>query len=79
MAGEFSPTNSVTNTTADVFIPEVWSDEVIASFKENLVLANRVTEFNHQGKKIDLRSLPAGDASDGFTVAPELFKFTISQ
>lgn len=58
MAGEFSPTGSVTKTTGDIFIPEIWSDEVIASFKENLVLANRVTQFNHVGKKGDVIHVP---------------------
>lgn len=61
MAGEFSPTGSVTRTTLgtnDAFIPEIWSDEVIASFKENLVLANRVTQFNHVGKKGDVIHVP---------------------
>ncbi len=51
-------TTHVTTTTGANFIPEVWSDEVIASFKENLVLANRVTEFNHQGKKGDTIHVP---------------------
>ena len=40
-------TNHATTTTNAVFIPEIWADEVIASFKENLVLAERVTQFNH--------------------------------
>ncbi len=51
-------TTHVTTTTAANFIPEVWSDEVIASFKENLVFANRVTEFNHTGKKGDTIHVP---------------------
>lgn len=51
-------TAHVTTTSAANFIPEVWSDEVIASFKENLVLANRVTEFNHAGRKGDTIHVP---------------------
>ncbi|NNE35467.1 MAG: hypothetical protein HKN13_09530 [Rhodothermales bacterium] len=51
-------TTHTTVESAAVFIPEVWSDEVIASFKENLVLANRVTEFNHSGKKGDTINVP---------------------
>ena len=48
----------VTTTTNATFIPEIWADEVIASFKENLVLAARVTEFNHTGKKGDTINVP---------------------
>jgi len=42
MATSFSPTNSVTTTTAANFIPEIWSDEIVAAYKKNLVLANLV-------------------------------------
>jgi len=58
--------NHVTSTTAATFVPEVWSDEVIASFKSNLVLANLVKNMNHQGKKGDVIHIPApirGDAN----------------
>ena len=36
------PTPAVTVTTAATFIPEIWSDEIIAAYKKNLVLANIV-------------------------------------
>ncbi len=36
------PTPAVTVTTAATFIPEIWSDEIIAAYKKNLVLANCV-------------------------------------
>lgn len=58
--------NHVTSTSAATFVPEVWSDEVIASFKSNLVLANLVKNMNHQGRKGDVIHIPApvrGDAS----------------
>lgn len=45
-------------TQAAVFIPELWSDEVVAAYKANLVLAALVTNFNHQGKKGDTLHLP---------------------
>ncbi len=45
-------------TQAAVFIPELWSDEIIAAYKANLVLAGLVTNFNHQGKKGDTLHLP---------------------
>jgi N4-gp56 family major capsid protein len=58
MAGEFSPTNSVTNTTAATFIPEIWSDEIIASYEKNLVLANLVNRMPMTGKKGDTIHIP---------------------
>lgn len=50
--------NHVTTTTAAVFIPELWSDDVIAAYKKNLVLANLVTKINHKGKKGDAIHIP---------------------
>ncbi len=47
----FSPSNSVTVTTADKFIPDIWSDEIVAAYKKNLVLANLVMKMNFKGKK----------------------------
>jgi N4-gp56 family major capsid protein len=58
MAGEFSPTNSVTNTTAAKFIPELWSDEIVAAYKSNLVLANLVNKMPMRGKKGDTIHIP---------------------
>jgi N4-gp56 family major capsid protein len=51
-------TNHVTTTTGATFIPELWSDEVIAAYKQNLVVANHVTKINHQGKKGDVIHIP---------------------
>jgi N4-gp56 family major capsid protein len=59
MATSFSPTNSVTTTTAANFIPEIWSDEIIAAYKKNLVLANLVMKMNFKGKKGDVVHIPA--------------------
>jgi len=59
MATAFSPANSVTTTTAATFIPEIWSDEIVASYKKNLVLANLVTKMNFRGKKGDTVHVPA--------------------
>lgn len=58
MAGEFSPTNGVTNTTAATFIPEVWSDEIIATYKKSLVMANHVKKMGFKGKKGDTVHIP---------------------
>jgi len=52
-------TNNTTRTQADKFIPEIWSDEVIAGYKKNLVLANLVTVLNHKGKKGDKIHIPS--------------------
>ena len=59
MATSFSPTNSVTVTTADKFIPDIWSDEIVAAYKKNLVLANLVMKMNFKGKKGDTVHIPA--------------------
>lgn len=59
-------TNNVTVTTAATFIPEVWSDEIIAAYKKSLVAANLVKKMNFKGKKGDTVHIPAptrGDAS----------------
>tara|TARA_R110000796_G_scaffold33223_4_gene86425 strand:+ start:483 stop:1343 length:861 start_codon:yes stop_codon:yes gene_type:complete len=52
-------TNHVTKATSATFIPELWSDEVIAGYKSNLVLANLVTRMNHAGKKGDSIHIPS--------------------
>ena len=59
MATSFSPTNSVTTTTAEKFIPDIWSDEIVAAYKKNLVLANLVMKMNFKGKKGDTVHIPA--------------------
>ena len=55
----FSPTNSVTVSSAGTFVPEIWSDEIVASYKKNLVLANVVMKMNFRGKKGDTIHIPA--------------------
>jgi N4-gp56 family major capsid protein len=52
-------TNNVTVTTAATFIPEIWSDETVAAYKKNLVLANLVMKMNFKGKKGDVIHIPA--------------------
>lgn len=51
-------TAHVTLTTADKFIPEAWSDEIVATFKSNLVAANLVTNIDFVGKKGDTLHIP---------------------
>lgn len=55
----------VDNTSAATFIPEIWSDEVIAAYQKNLVLANLVKKISMTGKKGDTLHIPKpvrGDA-----------------
>ena len=59
-------TNHVTNTTGATFIPEIWSDEIIAAYENSLVLANLVNRMPMTGKKGDTIHIPKptrGDAS----------------
>ncbi len=51
-------TNHVTNTTGATFIPELWSDEIVAAYKQNLVLANLVNKMGMSGKKGDTLHIP---------------------
>lgn len=46
------------NTQFDAFIPTLWSDDIIAAYKKNLILANHVTKLNHNGKKGDAINIP---------------------
>jgi len=51
-------TDHVTVTTAATFIPEIWSDEIVAAYKKNLVAANLVKKMNFRGKKGDTVHIP---------------------
>lgn len=57
-AGAFGTANNVTTSTAGTFIPEIWSDEIVAAYKKNLVMANLVRKMNHKGKKGDTINIP---------------------
>ena len=55
----------VDNTSAATFIPEIWSDEIIAAYQKNLVLAALVKKMSMSGKKGDTIHVPKpvrGDA-----------------
>ena len=55
----------VDNSSAATFIPEIWSDEIIAAYQKNLVLANLVKKMSMSGKKGDTIHVPKpvrGDA-----------------
>lgn len=52
--------------TAATFVPQIWSDEIIAEYEKNLVLANLVKKMSMKGKKGDTIHVPSpirGDAS----------------
>ncbi|NBW38014.1 MAG: hypothetical protein EBR30_23935 [Cytophagia bacterium] len=48
----------VNKTNADKFIPEIWSDEIVASYKKALVMANLVNKMSMKGKKGDTLHIP---------------------
>jgi len=52
-------TNHVTTTTAAKFIPAIWSDEIVAAYKKNLVAANLIKKMNFKGKKGDTVHIPS--------------------
>jgi hypothetical protein len=56
--------NHVTTTTSDKFIPEIWSDEVIATYKQKLVVGNLVTPISFKGKKGDTLHIPVPGRGD---------------
>ena len=60
MATSTFPANGgfTNNTTAAAFIPELWSDEIIAAYKQNLVMANLVSKMSFKGKKGDTLHIP---------------------
>ena len=58
MAVNFAGTNAVDVGGAGNFIPELWSDEVLAAYKANLVLPQLVTLLDFHGEKGDLIHIP---------------------
>lgn len=50
--------NSVGKTALDNFVPELWSDEIIASYQKNLVMAQLVKKMSMKGKKGDKINIP---------------------
>ena len=58
MATTLDFTNTIDTTDAVEFIPTVWSDDVIAGYKKNLVLGNLASKINHKGKKGQVINIP---------------------
>jgi len=61
----------VTKTTASTFIPEIWSDEIVASYKKALVLANLINKMNFRGKKGDTVHIPKPTRGQAFAKQAE--------
>jgi N4-gp56 family major capsid protein len=58
-SGAYFTANAVVDkTAADVFIPEIWSDEVIAAYKKSLKMAPLVKRLAMSGKKGDVIHIP---------------------
>ncbi|MHA2068695.1 MAG: phage capsid protein [Candidatus Thorarchaeota archaeon] len=53
------------------FIPELWSDDTIAAYKANLVVAGLVTRMNHKGKKGDTIYIPSPNRGSASTKAED--------
>ena len=49
---------TVDNTSAATFIPEIWSDEIVAAYKRTLVMSNLVSKMPMVGKKGDTIHVP---------------------
>jgi N4-gp56 family major capsid protein len=64
-------TAHVLKTEVPNFIPEIWSDEVIAAYKKNLVAANLVRKLNHTGKKGDTIHIPTPTRGSASTKTEE--------
>lgn len=63
----FDPSTSVILAEVPNFVPQLWSDEVVAAYKSNIVLANLVRTLNHNGKKGSSIKVPTptrGSSSD---------------
>lgn len=41
------------------FVPQLWSDEILANFKQNLIVGQLVSRMNHNGKKGDSIVIPS--------------------
>lgn len=54
----FGGPGSPNDVRAGGFVPTLWSDEVVAVYKSNLVLANLIRKLNHRGKKGDTIRIP---------------------
>jgi len=54
----FTANATVDKTAADKFVPEIWSDEVIAAYQKSLKMAPLVKKMTMNGKKGDVIHIP---------------------
>lgn len=52
-------TNNTTITSVANFIPKLWSDEIVATYKRNLVVVNLIKKMSMNGKKGDTIHIPS--------------------
>lgn len=64
-------TNHVIVSEVQNFVPELWSNEVVAAYKSNIVLARLVRKLNHRGKKGDTIRIPTPTRGVASTKAAE--------
>lgn len=58
-SGAFFTANAVVDkTAAGTFVPEIWSDEVIAAYQKNIKMAPLVKRISMSGKKGDVIHIP---------------------
>lgn len=64
-------TNHIIASEVQNFVPELWSDEVIVSYKANIVMRSLVRILNHKGKKGDTIRIPTPTRGEASTKAAE--------
>lgn len=52
-------TGQITTTTGATFVPQLWSDDIAARYKKNLVFANNITQWDHSDKPGSVVNVPA--------------------
>lgn len=62
-------TGAVGISDVGTFVPELWSDEIRASYEKNLVLARLVKRLSMKGKKGDTMHIPAPTRGSAFAKA----------
>lgn len=62
-------TNDIIISAVPNFVPQLWSDEVIAAYKRNVVVAQLVRKLNHRGKKGSTIKIPTPTRGSASTKA----------
>ena len=69
----------LTNADTSGFVPEIWSDEIFAAKKQNLVLAGLVRRLNVKGKKGNAVNLPVPSRGAASSKAANTIVTTITE